>query len=159
MQSQIQLRAQATRAIRQKLPMGFYDQVEKVLVSDDEVRILLTVFKWREMSREVRFTHRGKRVLQYKAHDVKGESGVVIYTRWVIKEDMTIWEEDFEGYSDDVRRRVLTPVEYHAKRNFEADCHRPGGGRFPMDSYDRTMIQPEGQNEKSTVKMERHWSK
>lgn len=150
----LQLRIEAQTAIGgQSLPLRFYDTVEKVIADEDSVRVLIRTVKVKELARETRIVASGRRIIKYTPY--VGYAGIKLW-RILPDDDITVWDDDFVPVSQDVRRRVLTPDEHKERRDFEAECYRPGAKSFPMDNYDRTVFERPAF---AAPKMLKHWDK
>lgn len=153
----IQLRAKIESTINQRLRLRLYEQVVKVNLTDDTCTILTEGFIVEHLARETRYKGRYQRMMEY-VYKARPDMPGVFY--WQRTGEMKIPDPDFIPIAEATHRRVLTPVEWHDKRNFEASCYRPGTKNFPMDNYDRAMIEPGTHDfEQSPPKMRKHWSK
>lgn len=137
-----QLMAAAEAHIGIKIKMPFHSSVDSILVEPDRLGVSYIKYDVTVMSRETRY-NAAERVLDVYTND----AGVWSRTDRFSAPDGTfqphaVHEAAGEHRDEDQQR---------ARRIYEADCHRPGGGRFPLDNADRTA---EGYTTKA---MERHW--
>lgn len=138
-----QLLAAAEMHIGSAIRLPFESKVKALIVEDHRMVLQYTRYEVGRLARESRYT------AAYTVADV--------YTR-----DAGVWSrtDRFEAADEAFQPHAFhesgTPhrdeTEQTTRRTFEADCHRPGGGRAPLDNADRTA---EGYTTKA---MERHWA-
>lgn len=153
-----QMRAQVEEILGFDLRLRMYETLDKVKLTDDEIVVTTTFYRVQELKRETRFTGCGTRAMQFKRVEHQLPSGIPIYT-WHKANEFSFMDPEFVPSTLATLRRVETPSEWNDQRQWEADCYRPGSESFPMDNYDRTLIQPQSDNEKSHDNMVRHWQR
>lgn len=124
-----------------RLPQG--SEVECIIIGEDQATIKYRRYERQVMSRETRL-HGAYIVAEVW---LRGDTG------WGRQFKHEMADESFRPHTI---HEAGTPhrdeAEQRTRRMFEADCHRPGGGRFPLDNADRTA---EGY---TTDRMVKHWS-
>src|SRR4051812_11870735 len=99
------------------------------IVTDDRVAVSLEIFEVKETNREDKFTKKGIRLLNW-TKNLSARNG------WDYS-IMTVWDEDFEPYSELKIGKIESPAEYIARREWEGMQYRVGTSHSPMDSASR----------------------
>lgn len=122
------------RQISDKLGFPFtlrpHQTMIRYSISDETIMVALTVHRYKESIRETKLTHRGTTMITFTASKITPG-------HW-IREEMTVWDEDFTPYALHQVGRIETPAEYRDRREWEAMQYRVGSASNPMDNAERS---------------------
>lgn len=151
-----QTAAQQLRAIKQVIGQAVYlrpyQEVVNVQITDKSVMLAIRVFRYTETQAEVRFSASGIRMMGWELTDhgwkrkPLGLNGEI---------DLTIWDEDFKPYIECRYGTHRSVAEYYERLEWEANVHRPGTGRTPLDNFYRTV---ESSRDETTPAMYKYWT-
>jgi hypothetical protein len=119
-----------------------WETVRSFQITDKSIAVTIETYEVKILVREDRYERKGIRALMF---DRTADGG------WKLSMDYTAWDDNFESYVYEKFGRRKTVDEFHAQREWEKLCHRPGTPSNPLDSYSRVL---EGY---TTDKMERHF--
>lgn len=131
------------RAMGQPYRLRPYEELMAVLVTDELIAIQTTQLVYTETDREVRFTARKLVMRQFT------KSGF----RWIEQDRMEVPDETFTPYIECRYGRGYTPEQWAEQMEWEANTHRPGSSRNPMDNFEVAMYR-----EDTTDAMYKHWT-
>jgi hypothetical protein len=97
------------------------ESVQRVVITDDTIKVLVNRARVTETSGRYKITHRGTELIVWK----RNEAG-----RWGWPESMLDWTEVEEEH---LKFGIASIQEQADKRAWERDCYRPGTSRTPMD--------------------------
>jgi hypothetical protein len=108
-----------------KIKLGMFEEIEKVVVTEDRVTVLVAACKVKETFGQYTITHTGKRLISLVQVLEDG------YEWWTIDE-LETWEQADLIYKRGTR--VESPQERRERREWEGLCYRPGTSRTPLDN-------------------------
>lgn len=125
-----------------------YERVMKVRIERDRSRasVLIETFIVRETRSRTTFIKRGRKLIGYTRH-TSGQ----YYTQ--DPEPIIVWDDDFAPTDTAHYGRVESVAERAERREWEADAHRVGSSKNPLDNASRTADQF------AHPTMTRYWSK
>jgi hypothetical protein len=134
------------RALMRPYKLLPYQKVLHLMVTDSMMMLVLEHYEYTETTREVRFHRRGTLAKTW----VIDAAGFWIEKR---EDQMLVWDDDFNPYIEVRYGRGYTPEEWAEQMEWEANTHRPGSSRSPMDNFEVAMFKAD-----TTEKMFRHWT-
>lgn len=126
-----------------KVPLRAYEELTDYTVSDGLARVLITRYRVDETFKQLRIIAKGT-VLYWWKWDADEEC-------WLPQAPMLDWDDDFKPVVH-AKFNGKTFAEARESETWARDCHRPGSGRFPLDSFDRTVS-----GDPTTKAMDKHW--
>lgn len=106
-----------------------YEKCQLVRITDADVTLVFETYLVRESSRKTTFLKQGTRAVSYSR--VTGEKTA----------EMIVWDEQAPIIEHVDLGRVETAAETRARREWEADAHRVGTAKNPLDNASRTADQ------------------
>lgn len=139
--AQLHRAAELHMGMRIRLP--FHSTIDAILISDTQCVVRYTRYEARILARETRLEN------AWKVADIYSLTGDEF-------EFDTCHSAEDETFTPCVIAEDSKPAQaisaYHARRAFEAECHRPGTPNAPLDNAERTA---EGY---TTEPMRKHWA-
>lgn len=143
MATSLEIVRQAKDATGLPIVLKPFEQAKSVLIRENgHISLKVQTFKIKDGSRELVFTARGTRLIDYR----KAADGTFFKD-----DEITIWEDSFEPETIVKFGQSNTPQEVADRLEYERMCYRPGNVHEPLDNFNRVMA---GQ---TTAAMERHW--
>ena len=119
--SPYQMLAQVREATGHSIYLRPYDEVNKVVVSDDRIAVLIYRYKVTERKHEDVLSGRSLVFMQWT---LDPSTGTLVYDEMIVP-DSTFVETHHKRFG------WPTQAERTAKREWEASCGTPGRGRYP----------------------------
>lgn len=142
MTTSIEIVRQAKEATGLTIVLKPFEQAQSVLVREGHVTLKVQTFKVKDGSRELVFTARGVRLIDYR----ENSEG-----RFFKSDEFTFWDDNYEAETIVKFGQSTTPREVAEREEYERMCYRPGNKFEPLDNYERVVA---GQ---TTDAMARHW--
>lgn len=129
----VQLRAEAERELERPIRVGLFDEIVSISITDTEIKVSLNVSEVKEMSRRLRTTKTGMRLVSYKQNTDNHN--------WSRPDILTIWDDDCDVPDLILYGQINTPERVADKREQADTCYRPGTSRTPMDKFGAAVSQ------------------
>jgi len=136
--------AQIRDAIGMPVYLRPYEKITQMCINDTGASITIDTYSYDEMKYEVRFTGHASRMRSW----MKLADG-----SFMELPPITIWDDDFQPFTERIRGHSISPEEYNDRRDWEAMTHRPGTSHTPLDSCSRTLEDAGTESDK----MYRYW--
>lgn len=141
MQGNLEHLGEIKRHTGRSLPLRAWEEIEKLVITDTQVTVLVETFRYREMARDINFTERHLKMVSF----ILTENG------WVDGPVFSVQDETFIPFTHVKFGRSVSPREYADKKRWEKMTYRVGNAQDPMDNYEVTS------GGGSTLKMRKHW--